>query len=148
MIGWFSISCCDFVTSLILITRKILVEYKLRTCLPKAFPVFLLFSFSLRCLYSVYVLLIISSLALSTFSCLHLFPNKYALPLAFHFYPKPYGFERAFFTHRRFLLCTSSPHFWYILWLRWGQEHHIQHPPLCLPSQSCPFPTLISIHQS
>ena len=30
---------------------------------------------------------------------------------AFHFYRKPYGFEREFFTHRRFLLYTSSPHF-------------------------------------
>ena len=25
------------------------------------------------------------------------------------------------------------------LWLRWGQEHPIQDPPLFLPAQSCPF---------
>ena len=51
------------------------VEYKLMTCLPKTFPVFLPFSFSSRCLYSANVLLIISSLALSTLSCVHLCPN-------------------------------------------------------------------------
>ena len=49
------------------------------TCLPKAFPVFSPFSFMSRCLYSAYVLLIISLLALSTLLCVHLCPN---LPLS------------------------------------------------------------------
>ena len=44
-------------------------------------------------------------------------------------YRERYGFKRAFFTHRAFLPCTPSPHFWHIL----------PHPPLCLPSQSCPY---------
>ena len=52
------------------------------TCLPKVFPVFSSFSFSSRCLFSTYVLLIISSLAFSTLPCVHLCPNKCALPLS------------------------------------------------------------------
>ena len=71
------------------------VEYKLMTCLPKAFPVFSPFSFSSRCLYSAYVLLMISSLALSTLSCVNLCPNKCALPMLM-----------MFFTHSCFL-CRS-----------------------------------------
>ena len=63
-------------------------------CLPKAFPVFSPLSFSSRCLYSTYVLLIVSSLALFTFSCVHLLPNKYALPLLM-----------TLFKHSRFLCC-------------------------------------------
>ena len=55
------------------------VEYKLMTCLPKAFPVFSPFFFSSCCLYSPNVLFIASSLALSTLSCVHLCPN---LPLS------------------------------------------------------------------
>ena len=39
----------------------------------------------------------------------------------------------------RFLPCTPSPNFGTFLWLRCRQEHPIQDPPLCLPSQSCPF---------
>ena len=35
------------------------VEYRLIACLPKALPIFSPFRFSLRCLYSAYVLLII-----------------------------------------------------------------------------------------
>ena len=58
------------------------VEYKLMTFLPKAFPIFSPFSFSSRCLYSAYVLLMVLSLALPTLSCVHLFPNKCALPLS------------------------------------------------------------------
>ena len=42
------------------------------TCSAKAFPVFSPFWSSSRCLYSAYVLLIISLLALSTFPCVHL----------------------------------------------------------------------------
>ena len=38
-----------------------------------------------------------------------------------------------------FLPCSPSLHFWHVLWLRFGQKHPIQDPPLCLPSQSCPF---------
>ena len=53
-------------------------DFKPSPCLPKAFPVFSPFSFSSRCLYSVYVLLIISSLALSTLLYVHLGPS---LPL-------------------------------------------------------------------
>ena len=71
------------------------VEYKLMTCFPKAFPVFSPFSFSSRCLYSAYVLLMISSLALSTLSCVNLCPNKCALPMLM-----------MFFKHSRFL-CRS-----------------------------------------
>ena len=51
------------------------VEYRLTTCLPRAFPVFLPFSFSSRCSDPAYVLLIISSLALSTLLCVHLCPS-------------------------------------------------------------------------
>ena len=64
------------------------------TCLPKAFPVFSPFS-----PFSVYVLLIVLSLALSTYSCVHLLPNKYALPLLM-----------TLFKHSRFL-CCSMPSF-------------------------------------
>ena len=60
MIGSFSISCPDFFTALILTTWEIPLEYRLITCLPKAFPVFLPFSFSSRYLYSAYVLLMAS----------------------------------------------------------------------------------------
>ena len=69
------------------------------TCLPKAFPVFSLFSFSSRCLYSAYVLLIISSFALSTLSCVHICPNKCALTLSMTLF-KYYHF-----------LCCSIPSF-------------------------------------
>ena len=92
MIGSFSMSYCNFLTSLILSHREIPGEYRLMTCLPKAFPVFSLFSFSSRCLYSAYVLLIISSLALSTLLCVHLCPS---LPL-----------PMLFFNSSRFLCCS------------------------------------------
>ena len=98
-IGSFSISYCNFLTSLILATQEILGEYKLMSFLPKAFPVFLSFSFSSRCLYSAYVLLIVSLLALSTYSCVPLRPNKYTLP-----------FLMTHFKHSRFL-CCSMPSF-------------------------------------
>ena len=75
MIGSSSMSYCNFLVSLILSHREILVEYKLMTCLPKAFPVFSPFSFSSRCLYPAYVLFMASSLALSSFPCVHLCPN-------------------------------------------------------------------------
>ena len=39
-------------------------------------------SFSSRCLYSAYILLIISLLALSTLPCIYLCPNKCPLPLS------------------------------------------------------------------
>ena len=99
MFGPFSISCRNFFTSLILTTREIPLEYKLMTCLSKAFPVFSPFLYSSRCLYSVYVLLIVSSLPLSTFCCVHLLPNYYALPLLM----TP-------LKHSRFL-CCSMPSF-------------------------------------
>ena len=95
MIKSFSIFCCYFLTSLILTTREIPVEYKLMTCLPRAFHVFSLFSFISHSLYSAYVLLIVSSLALSTFSYVHLRPNKYALPLLI-----------TLFKHSRFICCS------------------------------------------
>ena len=82
MIGSVSMFRRNFLTSLILSYREIPVEYKLMTCLPKAFPVFSPFRFSSRCLYSAYVLLIISSLAFSTLPCVHLCPNKCALLLS------------------------------------------------------------------
>ena len=81
MIWSFSISCSNFLTSLILSHLEMLVEYKLTTCFPKALLVFSPFSFSSRCLYSAYFLLIVSSLALTTLSCVH-FPNKCPLPLS------------------------------------------------------------------
>ena len=92
-------SCCNFSTSFILTTREFPVEYKLNTCLPNASPVFSPFSFSSHCLYWVYVLLIVPSLALSTFSCVHLLPNKYVLLLLM-----------TLFKHPRFL-CCSIPSF-------------------------------------
>ena len=55
------------------------------------------FSFSSRCLYSAYVLLIVSSLALFNFG--HLLSNKYTLPLLM-----------TLFRHSHFL-CCSMPSF-------------------------------------
>ena len=121
MVGSSLISCCNFLTSLMLTTQEILVECKLMTCLPKAFPVFSPFSFSSHCLYSAYVLLIVSSLALSSFSCVHLLPNKYALPLLM-----------TLFKHSRFL-CSQCL---LLVYQRYLQKiHHrlicFQHQPLC-----------------
>ena len=99
MIGSSSISQRNFLTSLILTIREMPVEYKLITCLPKAFPVFSPFSFSSRCLYSTYVLFMASSLALSNFPCVHLCPNKRALLLSM-----------TLFNSSRFLFC-SMPSF-------------------------------------
>ena len=64
-------------------------------CLPNAFAIFSPFSVISRCLYSAYVLLIISSLALPTFSCVHLPPNKCTLPL-----------PMTLFKHYRLLFCS------------------------------------------
>ena len=89
-------SWCNFLTSLILIHQEIPVEYKLMTCLPKAFPVYSPFPFSLRCLYFAYVLFMTSSLALSSLTYVHLCPN---LPLSMRT-----------FKHSRFL-CCSMPSF-------------------------------------
>ena len=99
MIGPFSMSCCNFLTSLILTTSEIPVEYKLMTCLPMNFPVFSAFSFSSCCLYSTCVLLMVSSLAFSSFSFVYLSPNKYSLPL-----------PMTLFKHSRFL-CRPMPSF-------------------------------------
>ena len=88
-----------FLTSLILSHREIPVEYRLMTCLLQAFPFFSPFSFSSRCLHSVYVLLIISSLALSTLPCVHFCPKKCALPLCM----TPFNSYR--------FLCFSVPSF-------------------------------------
>ena len=74
-------SCRNFLTCLILTNRDIPLEYKLMMCLVKVFAIFSPFSFSSHCLYKAYVLLIVSSLPLSSLSCVHLLPNKYALPL-------------------------------------------------------------------
>ena len=43
-----------------------------------------------------------------------------------------------FYPHTVFNL-HSFPTFWHVFWLRCGQEHPIQDPPLCLLSQSCLF---------
>ena len=122
MIGSFSMSCRNFLTSLILSHREIPVEYRLMTSLPNTFPVFSPFSFSSLCLYSASVLLIISSIALSTLPCVCLNPNKFTLPLSM-----------ALFKYSRFLCCsmpsfgvsTTSP-----------KTHHrliyLQHKPLLL----------------
>ena len=82
MIGSFSVSCNCF-TSLTLITWEIPLKYRLITCLTMDFPLFSFFSFSSRCLYSAYVLLIVSLPALSTLSFVYSFlpPRKYAFPL-------------------------------------------------------------------
>ena len=93
MIGSYSMSWLNFLTYLILIHQGIPVEYKLMTCLPRTFPVFSCFSFKSLCLYSAYVLLIVSSLVLSTLSYAHLCPN---LPLSMRL-----------FKHSRFL-CSST----------------------------------------
>ena len=74
-------SCRNFLTSLILTKRKIPLEYRLMTCFPNAFAVFFTFFVQFTLLYSTYILLIISSLALSTLSCVHWCPNKCALPM-------------------------------------------------------------------
>ena len=80
MIGSFSMSFLNFLTSLILSHWKMPVEYKLITCLFKAFSVFSPLSFSSRCLYSAYFLLIVSSLACFVhLYYVHLCPN---LPLS------------------------------------------------------------------
>ena len=118
MIGSFSISSCNFLTSLILVTREILVEYKLITCLPKAFPVFSPFSFSSFCLYSAYVLLIVSSLTLSPFSRVHLLPNKYALPLLI-----------TLFSFSRFLHCSIP----FLVYQQYLQKSY--HRLICLQHQ-------------
>ena len=89
-------SWCNFLTSLILTHQEIPVEYKLITCLPKTFPVYSPFPFSLRCLYLAYVLFMTSSLALSSLTYVHLCPN---LPLSMRT-----------FKHCRFL-CCSMPSF-------------------------------------
>ena len=79
IIGSFSMSWSNFSISLILTHREIPVECRLMTCLPKALPVYSPLSFSSHCLHSTYYLLIISSLAWSTLSSVHLCPN---LPLS------------------------------------------------------------------
>ena len=99
MIGSSLISCRNFLTSLILTNREIPVEYRLMTCLPNASAVFSPFSFNSRCFYSAYVLLIVSSLALSTILRVHSCPYKSALPSSI-----------ALFNSSRFL-CCSIPSF-------------------------------------
>ena len=54
--------------------------------------------------------------------------------LGFSFLPRVLRFWVSVFYPRAFFYPTLLR-----LWLRWGQEHPIQDPPLCLPSQSCPF---------
>ena len=106
MIGSVSMFRRNFLTSLILSYREIPVEYKLMTCLPKAFPVFSPFRFSSRCLYSAYVLLIISSLAFSTLPCVHLCPNKCALLLSMTLFNSSFFFC---FSVPSFGVSTTSP---------------------------------------
>ena len=106
MIGSVSMFRRNFLTSLILSYREIPVEYKLMTCLPKAFPVFSPFRFSSRCLYSAYVLLIISSLAFSTLPCVHLCPNKCALLLSMTLFNSSFFF---YFSVPSFGVSTTSP---------------------------------------
>ena len=91
-------SCHNFLTSLILTNQEMPVEYKL-TCFHKTFAVFSPFSFTSHCLYSAYILLIVSLLALSTLSRVHLCPNKCAFPLSM-----------TLFKHSHFL-CYSMPSF-------------------------------------
>ena len=58
------------------------------------------------------------------------------------FYRERYGFEWVFFHPQAFFNLALFPHiFGTFLWLRYGQEHPTQDPPLSLPSQSCPLPT-------
>ena len=54
--------------------------------------------------------------------------------LGFSFLPRVLRFWVSVFYQRAFFYPTLLR-----LWLRWGQEHPIQDPPLCLPSQNCPF---------
>ena len=97
--GSSSISCHNFLASLILKKRETPLEYKLMTCLPNAFAVFSPFSLSPGCFYAAYVLLMVSLLALSTLPCVHLYPNKCALSLSM-----------TLFNTSRFL-CCSVPSF-------------------------------------
>ena len=63
--------------------------------LTQSFTGFSSFLFNSRYLYSAYVLLIVLSLALSAFSCVHFLHNKCALPLPI-----------TIFKHSRFLYST------------------------------------------
>ena len=77
------------------------IEYRL-LCFPKAFRFFSFF-IPLHCLYSAYALLIISSLALSTFLCVHLCPN---LPLSM----TPFNSSRFLcYSVASFVVSTTSP---------------------------------------
>ena len=96
MIRSFSISCHNFLISVNLLTQEIPLDYNSVTCLPNAFAVFSPFSFSSHCFYSAYVLFMASLLALSTLSCVHLLPNKWALSLSM-----------TLFKHSGFLCCPS-----------------------------------------
>ena len=118
MIGSFSMSCRNFLRSLILSHRELPVEYRLMTCLPRAFPVFSPFSFSSRCLYSSYILLIISSLALSTLLCVHLCPS---LPLSM-----------ILFNSSRFLCCSIASFGVSVTSLKTHRLICLQHQPLSL----------------
>ena len=53
MIRSFSISCCNFLMPLILITWEIMIEYKLMTCFPQSFPVFFFYFFHSVCAASI-----------------------------------------------------------------------------------------------
>ena len=72
-----------------------MLEYILITCFAKVFPVFSPFLLSLRCLYSAYVLVIVSSLTFYTFACVHFLRRTCGLPLL-----------RAPFKYSRFLCCS------------------------------------------
>ena len=83
-------------------------------------PFFSSFLFCSRCWYLTYILLMISSLALPTFSFVHLPPNTYALTLAM-----------TFFKHSRFL---SRP----LVYQQYLQKSY--HRLICF--QYHPFPLL------
>ena len=88
IIGSFSISCYSCFKSLILITWEILVEYRLITCLPEAFPVFSPFSLRSSCFLRF----------MNSFVTVHfcLPPSKNPLPLLI-----------ALFKHSRLLCCST-----------------------------------------
>ena len=100
MIRSFSMSRDNFLTSLILSHQEIPVEYKLMTCLPKAFPVCSSYSFGTRVhpVFSVrFVYDLITCRVHPFLPYVHLCPNKCALLLSM----TP-------FKHSCFLCCSMS----------------------------------------
>ena len=74
------------------------------------------------------------SSTLATFGC-----STFARPFRRSFTARATILSGHFLPTGVFLPYAPSPHFWHVLWLRCGQGHPIQDPPLCLPLETCPF---------